>query len=725
MLNTSWTAPVRLLTITLALFSALFLAGCNDIFDDDRNEPSIPVAPSGLSYPSPVEVYQGLAMTTLVPTVSGGIDTWSIAPALPDGINFNTANGRISGTPTTVTPSASYTITAENTLGSDSFNLILAVIPVPVPDVNFETTSSTVEENGVGSELVVTLSETTLVDVVIPFSVGGTATEGDDFTITASPITIPAGSSSALISVNMSDDATAEGLETVVVTLDPPTNGSLGADVEHVVTIVDDEGVPTVVFTAPTSSASEAAGTVTIGISLVPAASNEVVVTVQLGTMGATATDGEDFDVPSATVTIPAGSISGNLAVTLIDDTEFEGDETIVVEIAGATGADIGNETTHTHTIIDDDPAPTAGISPTAANLMETDAPLTLTVGLNTVSSVDTVIPFTTGGSATVIDDFTLSPASPLTIPAGSLTASIVLTPVDDGADEGNETVTITLQSSPTVTIGTGTATITLEDPPSPPVGLTYSDDDAFLPIGQPMTPLTPSLAAGSADSFSVNPALPAGLSMDPVTGVIAGTATAEQGPQGYTITATNGLGSTDVTIQIRVGLVFTLSGDSQTVSFDPANGLAAPFSVRANLRETPSGIGAPGFSEVAGWSFGMAFDDTIVTVINAVRGADAATANNGNPPAFETINLVTGGVTMGVVVDLFGVQTLLASTTQELLVVNCEAVPAFLQANPAGLTVEFPFSDNLGSPAVESVIVVGGGSVLPKFASATVDFTP
>ena len=70
-------------------------------------------------------------------------------------------------------------------------------------------------------------------------------------------------------------------------------------------------------------------------------------------------------------------------------------------------------------------------------------------------------------------------------------------------------------------------APITPTATPAPPVNLTYSDNPALYPVNVPIAPNTPSNGGGAIARYSVSPALPAGLSLDPVTGVITGTPTA------------------------------------------------------------------------------------------------------------------------------------------------------------------------------------------------------
>ena len=77
------------------------------------------LAPSALTYSSnPATYAEGTAITSNTPTSSGGaVDSYSVTPALPTGLTLNTSTGVISGTPTTLTATANYTIVATNTSG--------------------------------------------------------------------------------------------------------------------------------------------------------------------------------------------------------------------------------------------------------------------------------------------------------------------------------------------------------------------------------------------------------------------------------------------------------------------------------------------------------------------------------------------------------------------------------------------------------------------------------
>jgi hypothetical protein len=86
------------------------------------------LAPNSLSYNSPNVFTLGNAISALSPSVSGGaVVSYSISPALPSGLSFDTTTGVISGTPTAIAVLTSYTVTATNSGGSTSFTLEITV----------------------------------------------------------------------------------------------------------------------------------------------------------------------------------------------------------------------------------------------------------------------------------------------------------------------------------------------------------------------------------------------------------------------------------------------------------------------------------------------------------------------------------------------------------------------------------------------------------------------
>lgn len=90
------------------------------------------VVPS-IDYPQTTySLVAGTTITAITPTATGGpVVTWTVNPALPAGLTLNAANGQISGTPAAATASTTYTVTAQNSGGNDTFALQIRVRAAP------------------------------------------------------------------------------------------------------------------------------------------------------------------------------------------------------------------------------------------------------------------------------------------------------------------------------------------------------------------------------------------------------------------------------------------------------------------------------------------------------------------------------------------------------------------------------------------------------------------
>jgi uncharacterized delta-60 repeat protein len=85
--------------------------------------------PVGLTYSTNPAVYtKGSAITANTPSSSGGaVVSYSINPALPSGLNFNTTTGVITGTPTVVSGQTNYTVMAMNSGGSTTVQVTITI----------------------------------------------------------------------------------------------------------------------------------------------------------------------------------------------------------------------------------------------------------------------------------------------------------------------------------------------------------------------------------------------------------------------------------------------------------------------------------------------------------------------------------------------------------------------------------------------------------------------
>jgi DNA-binding beta-propeller fold protein YncE len=112
-----------------------------------------------------------------------------------------------------------------------------------------------------------------------------------------------------------------------------------------------------------------------------------------------------------------------------------------------------------------------------------------------------------------------------------------------------------------------------------PPSALSYTTGAPDYTKGTPIPANNPTSTGGAVASYSVSPALPAGLSLSTTMGIISGTPTAVAATASYTVTASNSAGSTTASLSITVndaapaGLAYTTGTAVYTVGTPiPAN---------------------------------------------------------------------------------------------------------------------------------------------------------
>ncbi|MEZ4527398.1 MAG: C10 family peptidase [Desulfobacterales bacterium] len=114
-----------------------------------------------------------------------------------------------------------------------------------LPQVFWDVSASsqTVDENAGTATYAVRLNTAASQNITVPFTVSGTAAAGTDHNLTDGSITVPAGSTSASKTFQITDDSSKESDETVILTLRTPTNAVLGTPVNLTITIRDNDSI--------------------------------------------------------------------------------------------------------------------------------------------------------------------------------------------------------------------------------------------------------------------------------------------------------------------------------------------------------------------------------------------------------------------------------------------------------------------------------------------------
>jgi hypothetical protein len=226
-----------------------------------------------------------------------------------------------------------------------------------LPQVRFSASSSNGVENTASVNLPVTLSAAAEGTVTVNYTInGGSATAyGVDYRLANGTLQFTPGVTSQSIPITVIDDVLAESAETAVVLLSSPSGAVLGTS-SHTYTINDNDTapLPVVAFTGTSSAAVEnvsAPASLLVTLSAVPTSA----VSVAYAVTGGTAVSPADFTPAGGTLNFAVGEVTKHLPLTVVNDPDDEGDETLVVTLSSPSGATLGVNTAHTFTITNDD----------------------------------------------------------------------------------------------------------------------------------------------------------------------------------------------------------------------------------------------------------------------------------------------------------------------------------------------------------------------------------
>ena len=210
---------------------------------------------------------------------------------------------------------------------------------------------------------VVTLDKASSVPVTVQYkTVDGSAVGGADYTAATGTVTFAPGTTSQMIHVDIKGDSVAEADETFTVLLSSPVGATI-ADGSGIGTIANDDVATPVPPSLSVSDARRAegnSGTAMLDFTVLLSKAVTGPVTVQYGTANGTASAGSDYTAKSGTLTFAAGETSKTISVAVSGDTAVEANETLRLNLSGASGATIADGSGK-GTITNDDVAAPAG----------------------------------------------------------------------------------------------------------------------------------------------------------------------------------------------------------------------------------------------------------------------------------------------------------------------------------------------------------------------------
>ncbi|WP_158269114.1 Calx-beta domain-containing protein [Kordia periserrulae] len=320
---------------------------------------TISVAISGATYGTDYETSAGSDTFTLDVAQGGLITSFSIQPIDNDAIE---ANKQLTITLTDAT--GALTIGDNATL---TFTILEDDDPL-VAAVAFESATLAIQENATSATTInIPFDQETTNGGTITIETTGDAVLGTDYTIvgqtaTTFTLTVPANATTASFDIQAIDNTVFEADKSIIFTVTEVSGGlSIGTIPQLTVSIENDDSPPNPLIdfdASNTTSYNEDAGTITVNFTL--SGTTTAAATIQLTTSGTT--DASDFNFGGSTAnpysfTIPAGSSTGSVAITITDDATVEMDEILTLEITNVSGGlDAGvNLQQQTITITDND----------------------------------------------------------------------------------------------------------------------------------------------------------------------------------------------------------------------------------------------------------------------------------------------------------------------------------------------------------------------------------
>jgi gliding motility-associated-like protein len=227
------------------------------------------------------------------------------------------------------------------------------------------------------------------------------------------------------------------------------------------------QALPQVHFTSTAKSVDESLSTANIEVMLSQA--GLVASTVDYTVTGTATGGGVDYTLANGTLSFAAGELSKTIDLTIVDDALIEENETVVITLSNASGADLGTNTVFTYTIVNND----AQVTIEDVSQFEDGESFLITATLEgTIEGGFTVDLSTADGTATVADgDYTAVSGTTLTFNGtDGEVQKLDIAPGVDSKLEADETFTVSLSN-----LAGTTANVVITDQ----AVLTIKNDDA------------------------------------------------------------------------------------------------------------------------------------------------------------------------------------------------------------------------------------------------------
>lgn len=385
-------------------------------------------------------------------------------------------------------------------------------------------TDASAREGSDAVALEATLSEPGNRPVAVRYATAdGSARTDRDYVATSGGLVFEPGETSATVSVELLDDALDELDEVFTLVLSGAEGGAL-ADAEARVTVLDDDPPPvTAVGDVTVREGDDGATEALFAVEL--SAPSGLGIQVDHATADGSALAGADYTAVSGTVTIPAGSTSGTVAVPILGDLLDEADETFELVLSNPVNV-LLPDASAAATILDDDPPPEMSVRD--ASVIEGDSDTTaadFAVVLSVPSGRPVSVEYATqDGEAEAGVDYS-EVSGTLDIPPGTTTRTVSVPVRGDVVDELDEDFQLTLSTPRFAELVRPVATGTVVDDDEALISITDvtvdegDDGTANAPFGVELA--TPADREITVEHATVAGSATAGEDFEPVSGTL------------------------------------------------------------------------------------------------------------------------------------------------------------------------------------------------------------
>lgn len=320
-----------------------------------------------------------------------------------------------------------------------------------IPEYNFEFAELEVNEATPSATIEFSISESADCTFSLAYDPSSTATPGSDYGISPFTLTFTAGGpTTATINVAFVDDLITEPTETGIIIVNDITGGCVaGATSSTTIFIADNDSIVPPIATFTTAGVTEDEGVGSVFGTVELDAPGDCVFQLYLD-LATTMENGLDYSffLPDYITFTAAGPTTQTFEVPIIDDTEIESTEMLLINMIPWTGGCVvAGIADYEINITDNDVASI----PTVAFVVDSDTKEENAGSVNTniivSESADCTVSITATGTAVNGLDYSVTlPATINFVEGGATVESLVANIIDDTEIESDETIIFTLE---------------------------------------------------------------------------------------------------------------------------------------------------------------------------------------------------------------------------------------------------------------------------------------